>query len=63
MRIRELLERRSADLYHTTSVSNAESILKKDGGMVYWNSPLPSNKTYKNNLHILVSLIKKRSKP
>jgi|TARA_R110001606_G_scaffold150492_1_gene290653 hypothetical protein len=28
MRIRELLERRSADLYHTTSVSNAESILK-----------------------------------
>ena len=30
----------------------------KDGGMVYWNRPLPSNKTYKNNLNILVSLIK-----
>ncbi len=30
----------------------------KDGGMVYWNRPLPSNKTYKNNLNILVNLIK-----
>jgi hypothetical protein len=26
--------------------------------MVYWNRPLPSNKTYKNNLNILVNLIK-----
>lgn len=30
----------------------------KDGGPVYWNRPLPSNKTYKNNINILVNLIK-----
>ena len=28
----------------------------KDGGMVYWNRPLPSNKIYKDNISILVKL-------
>ena len=31
----------------------------KDGGMVYWNRPLPSNKIYKNNISILVKLYEK----
>ena len=30
----------------------------KDGGMVYWNRPLPSNKIYKDNISILVNTIK-----
>ena len=30
----------------------------KDGGIVYWNRPLPSDKIYKTNINILIELIK-----
>jgi len=30
----------------------------KDGGMVYWNRPVPTNQIYKDNINILVDLIK-----
>lgn len=30
----------------------------KDGGMVYWNRPIPTTKIYENNLKVLVNLIK-----
>jgi len=30
----------------------------KDGGIVYWNRPLPSNKIYKDNINSLTELIK-----
>jgi len=30
----------------------------KDGGPVYWNRPTPTEQIYKNNINILVSLIK-----
>lgn len=31
----------------------------KDGGMVYWNRPMPTNEIYKNNISILVKLYEK----
>ena len=31
----------------------------KDGGIVYWNRPLPSNKIYKDNINSLIELIRK----
>jgi len=32
---------------------------KKDGGMVYWNRPVPSKDIFKNNINILIELIRK----
>ena len=31
----------------------------KDGGMVYWNRPMPTKKIYRDNLQILINKIKK----
>ena len=31
----------------------------KDGGMVYWNRPMPTNEIYLNNISILVKLYEK----
>ena len=31
----------------------------KDGGMVYWNRPVPTKQIYKDNINILVDLIKR----
>jgi len=31
----------------------------KDGGMVYWNRPVPTKDIYKNNINILIELIRK----
>ena len=35
----------------------------KDGGMVYWNRPVPTKLIYKNNINILIELIQKIHKP
>jgi len=35
----------------------------KDGGMVYWNRPMPTKKIYKENLSILIKLINDQKKP
>jgi len=35
----------------------------KDGGMVYWNRPVPTKQIYKDNINILIELIQKIHKP
>tara|TARA_B110001450_G_scaffold175370_1_gene163790 strand:- start:732 stop:1925 length:1194 start_codon:yes stop_codon:yes gene_type:complete len=35
----------------------------KDGGMVYWNRPMPTKKIYKDNLNVLLKLINDQKKP
>ena len=40
------------------SVDYARDKNIKDGGIVYWNRPLPSDKIYKTNINILIELIK-----
>ena len=35
----------------------------KDGGMVYWNRPVPTKQIYSDNINILIDLIKKLAKP
>ena len=35
----------------------------KDGGMVYWNRPMPTNEIYKDNLNVLIKLINDQREP
>ena len=35
----------------------------KDGGMVYWNRPMPTNEIYKDNLNVLNKLINDQREP
>ena len=35
----------------------------KDGGMVYWNRPMPTRKIYKDNLNVLIKLINDQREP
>ena len=35
----------------------------KDGGMIYWNRPMPTKKIYKDNLNVLIKLINDQREP
>ena len=35
----------------------------KDGGIVYWNRPMPTKKIYKDNLNVLIKLINDQREP